>query len=573
MMTLFGLALSLAFFYSVAVVLGLRGQPLFMELAALTDVVLLGQILEAKALHASSTALEALVRLLPDVVHRLPGAQHVEDVPLSLITPGDRVLVRPGERIPTDGVVVSGQSAVDEAMLTGESMPVEKQPGDQVIAGTVNTDGSLVIEVQRTGAESYLAQVINLVAEAQASRSRSQELADRAAFALTVIALATGLASLTAWLLAGAPVQFALERALTVMVITCPCALGIAIPLVVYFSASLAASHGLLLRRRQAFEQARNLRAVLFDKTGTLTTGELSVVDWLPLSEPLTRARALALAAAVENLSAHPVAQALVRQAAAEGIEVPPVTDFRALPGRGAQGRVAGQLVQVVSPAHARQLGLTLPEEQLAALARPARTLALLLIDHQPAAAFALADRIRPEAYQAVRQLHQMGLQVLMLTGDNEQVAAWVARELKLDGYRAHLQPEQKASYVAALQAQGISVAMVGDGVNDAPALVQADVGIAIGTGTEVAVQAADIVLVRNDPRAVADLLRLARATYRKTVENLAWATGYNVVAIPIAAGALAWAGITLTPALGATFMALSDLLVVLNARLLRMPS
>ncbi len=572
MMTLVGLAITVAYGYSTAVALGLSGMSLFQELALLVNVMLLGQWIEGRALVGASRDLNALVRLMPDEAHLIGSNGSLTDVPAADLLPGAWVLVRPGEKVPVDGVVRAGESEVDEALLTGESAPVHKVPGDPVLGGTVNGDGSLTVEALHTGDETYLAQILSLVEHAQQSKSRSQELADRAASWLTLIALTVGLGSLVVWLLLGRSLEFALARAITVMVITCPCALGLAIPMVVAFSTSLGASRGLLIRRRQAFELARRISVVIFDKTGTLTEGRLGLVDQVLLSESESPRAVLALAAAVEQHSSHPVAHGLVEAAHAQGITIPEATDFRALQGRGVEARVNGSLVQVVSPSYAAELGLRLPEEGLVGLEGPGRTIVVLVVDGNPLAAFALADAIRPESREAVDRLHALGVEVWMLTGDTEGAASWVAGQLGLDNYFAEVLPDEKAACVAEIQAKGLRVAMVGDGVNDAPALAQADVGVAIGAGTDVAIESADIVLVRNDPRAVVDLLGLARATYRKMVENLAWAAGYNVVAVPLAAGAFVWAGLTLTPALGAIFMALSDVIVIINARLLRMP-
>jgi len=572
MMTLVGLAISVAYVYSAAVTFGLTGMSLFQELALLVDIMLLGQWLEGRALAASSRDLDSLVRLLPAEAHLLEEAGVSHTVPVSQVQPGDHVLVKPGEKVPVDGVVITGRSEVNESMLTGESAPVLKTRGQPVIGGTVNGDGSLTVQAVHTGGQTYVSEVISLVHQAQQSKSRTQDLADRAASWLTLIALTVGVVSFVAWLAVGRPLEFALARAITVMVITCPCALGLAIPIVVAFSTSLAASRGLLIRRRQAFEGARNLRVLVLDKTGTLTEGRFSLVDWVSFDPAVLPERALALAAAVEAHSAHPVAQGIVREARAKGLDLPEMRNFQSLPGRGVQAELAGNIISVLSPHWAREIGVELPDEMLEAVTAPGRTVVVLVAAGRAIAAFALADVLRPESREAVRRLQALGLEVWMLTGDTEGAAAWVAEELGLDNYFAGVLPDEKAARIAELQARGLRVAMVGDGVNDAPALAQADVGIAIGAGTEVAIESADIVLVRNDPRALVDLLALARATYRKMAQNIAWATGYNIVAVPLAAGAFVWAGITLTPALGALFMALSDIMVVINAGLLRLP-
>ncbi len=572
MMTLIALAVSVAYLYSSAVVFGLPGKTFFWELATLIDVMLLGHWIEMRSVLGASRALEALVALMPTTAHRLGEGGRVEEVPVSALRPGDRVLVRPGEKVPTDGVIVEGRSSLNEAMLTGESRPVTRGEGEEVIGGAINGEGSLVVEVRRTGEETYLSQVIRLVREAQASRSRTQDLANRAAQWLTWIAIGAGLLTLGAWLAAGSGFAFALERMVTVMVITCPHALGLAVPLVVAVSTSLGAAHGLLIRDRAAFERARELQAVIFDKTGTLTEGRFGVSDLVLLDPALDEARALAWAAALERRSEHPIARGVVEAAQRRGLELPEAEGFRALPGEGVEARVAGRLVQVVSPGHLRRRGLR-PEGpqagRVAELAAQGKTVVYLLVDGRPAAALALADVVRPESREAVARLRAMGIRAMMLTGDARVVAEAVARELGIDEVLAEVLPHEKAATVRRVRERGLRVAMVGDGVNDAPALVEADVGIAIGAGTDVAVESADIVLVRSDPRDVAAVVELSRATYAKMVQNLLWATGYNAVAIPLAAGVAALWGIMLSPAAGAALMSLSTVIVALNARLL----
>ncbi len=566
MMTLIALAITVAYAYSSAVVFGFPGKIFFWELATLIDVMLLGHWIEMKSVLGASRALEKLAQLIPKEAHRLRSDGTVEDVPVHALVPGDRVLVKPGERIPVDGVVVEGRSSVNESMLTGESRPVEKGEGDTVIGGAINGEGALVVEVQRTGKDTYLAQVIELVKQAQASRSRTQDLANRVAFWLTLIAIGVGLLTLGVWLALGKDFAFAMERMVTVMVITCPHALGLAVPLVVAVSTTLAAQNGLLIRDRSAFERARILKAVIFDKTGTLTEGRFGVTDVFPLVPDFSPERILRIAAALEASSEHPIARGIVESF--EGTP-PPVRDFRAIPGKGVEGTVEGVRYRVVSPGYLREQGITVQHEDVRRTMDEGKTVVFLLRDNTPIGAIALADRIRPESREAVRGLKAMGLEVMMLTGDARAVAAWVSRELGLDQFFAEVLPHEKAQKVQEVQAQGKTVAMVGDGVNDAPALVQADVGIAIGAGTDVAVESADIVLVRDDPRDVVALLELSRATYRKMQENLLWATGYNVVAIPLAAGVLAFKGILLSPAVGALLMSLSTVVVAINAQLL----
>ncbi len=570
MMTLIGVGITVAYGYSAAVVLGLSGKVFFWELATLIDVMLLGHWIEMRSVMGASSALDALVQLMPATAHRLVDGGEVEEVDVASLEKGDRVLVKPGERIPADGVLVDGRTSVNESMVTGESRPVEKSEGDRVIGGSVNGEGSIVVEVQKTGRDSYLAQVIELVRQAQESRSRTQDLANRAAFWLTVLALAAGLTTLLVWLALGQTIAFALERSVTVMVITCPHALGLAVPLVVAVSTSLAAGHGLLIRDRSAFERARGVDAVLLDKTGTLTEGRFAVSDIIPLAD-LEEDTVVSLAAAIERHSEHPIARGIVEAAEERGLAVPSdVEGFRAIPGRGAVGRVGDRLVEVISPGHWSERGEPVTDARVLEVAGQGKTVVYVVVDDQLVGAVALGDVIRPESREAIQRLHAMNVRAVMLTGDAEPVAAWVARELELDDYFAEVLPHEKASKVEAVQRQGSVTAMVGDGVNDAPALVQADVGIAIGAGTDVAIESADVVLVRSDPRDVVAIIELARATYRKMVQNLWWATGYNVVAVPLAAGVAYPLGVVMPPAVGAAIMAVSTVIVAVNARLLR---
>jgi Cu2+-exporting ATPase len=568
MMTLIGVAITTAWLYSTAVVFGLPGMDFYWELATLIDIMLLGHWIEMRAVMGASNALEALVRLLPAEAHRLRDDGQMEEVPRGALRPGDRVLVRPGERVPTDGVIVSGRSSLDESMLTGESRPVERGEGEAVIGGSLNGEGALTLEIRKTGGETYLAQVMDMVRHAQASRSRSQDLANRAALWLTVIALAGGTLTLLAWVGLGRDLAFAIERAVTVMVITCPHALGLAVPLVVAMSTSLAAGQGLLIRDRAAFERARNLGAVVFDKTGTLTEGRFGVSEVVPLGD-LDEASCLRLAAALESPSEHPIARGITRAAKDRGMEWPQATGFRNLTGQGAEAVVEGHKVAVVGAGYVREAGIEARHPRLAELAGQGRTVVFLLVDGRLLAAIALADVVRPESREAVAALKRMGMRCMMLTGDSRTVAEEVADELGLDEFFAEVLPGQKAAKIREVQARGLRVAMVGDGVNDAPALAQADLGIAVGAGADVAIESADIVLVRNDPRDVVAILGLARATYAKMAQNLLWATGYNVVAMPLAAGVAAAWGLLLSPAVGAVLMSLSTVIVAINARLL----
>ena len=570
MMTLVGLAITVAYVYSSVVVFGLSGSVFFWETATLIDIMLLGHWIEMRSVLGASRALEQLVRLLPAAAHRLRPDGSIEETPLEALHPGDRVLVKPGEKIPTDGRVATGRTSVNQALLTGESQPVERGVGDEVIGGAVNGEAAITIEVRRTGADTYLSQVIELVRQAQATRSHTQDLADRAALWLTIIAVVGGALTLVAWLAAGRGLGFALERMVTVMVITCPHALGLAVPLVIAVSTGLAARSGLLIRDRAAFERARALDAIVFDKTGTLTEGRFGVTDIVPLAGR-SEQDVLRLAAAVESRSEHPIGAGIVRAATTRAVSYPAALDVKAIPGAGARGTVAGAAVAVVSGGYVRDRGLGTGDlgGRVQGLESQGKTVVYVLADEQPIGAIALADIVRAESRAAIDRLKAMGITPLMLTGDSVAVARRVAMELGVNDYFGEVLPDQKAAKIAEVRRRGLTVGMVGDGVNDAPALVAADVGIAIGAGTEVAIESADVVLVRSDPRDVPAIVQLARATYRKMVQNLWWATGYNAVAIPLAAGVLARAGILLSPGLGAVFMFTSTLIVALNAQLL----
>ncbi|HEX9093528.1 MAG TPA: copper-translocating P-type ATPase [Coriobacteriia bacterium] len=565
MMTLVAVAITTAYAYSAATVLGLQGMPFFWELATLVDIMLLGHWVEMRSVGEASKALESLARLMPSAAHRRLPDGTTEDVALDLLQSGDAVLVRPGEKVPADGAVTEGRSSVDESMLTGESVPVGKNVGDAVIGGSVNGEGALVVTVERTGAESFLAQVIELVRQAQESKSKTQDLADRAALWLTVIALGGGATTFAAWTLAGKPLDFAMERAVTVMVIACPHALGLAIPLVVAVSTALGAGKGLLVRNRMAFEQSRLIDTVVFDKTGTLTLGRFGV-ERVEVFGEADRDEVIALAGSVEALSEHPIARAIADAASAKRA----VADFRAIPGKGAEGVVDGRAVSVASPGHVRKSGLAFPEDTVTSMTEGGRTVVIVVSDGAAIGAIALADVVRPESVEAIRMLKEMGVEPIMLTGDSQVAASRVAAELGIERFFAEVLPADKSATIERVRAEGKVVAMVGDGVNDAPALASADVGIAIGAGTDVAVATADIILVRSDPRDVVTAIRLAKATYGKMVQNLAWATGYNAIAIPLAAGVLAGFGILLSPAIGGVLMSASTVIVAINARTLR---
>jgi Cu2+-exporting ATPase len=568
MMTLIGLAITTAYVYSSAVVFGLAGEVFFWELATLIDIMLLGHWLEMKSVMGASRALEELARLMPSEAHLLQPDGTAMDVPLAELKAGDRVLVKPGEKMPADGEVIEGETSVNEAMLTGESQPVAKKKSAKVIGGSINGEGSVTVEIQKTGRDSYLSQVIALVRQAQESKSRTQDLSNRAALWLTLIAIGAGSLTLFVWFaLAGKGFSFALERMVTVMVITCPHALGLAVPLVVAISTAISARNGLLIRNRTAFERARKIQAIIFDKTGTLTEGRFGVTDILVFDGGMDKSELVKYAASVETHSEHPIAQGISE--AASGA-VYPVEEFKAITGKGAEGRVNGRDVKVVSPGYLREKKIDMKDAEIDPLSIQGKTVVFVLLDGKLTGALALADIIRPESRQAVSRLKEMGIQCMMLTGDNRFVAKWVAEKLGLDDYFAEVLPQQKAEKVKEVQSRGLVVAMVGDGVNDAPALAQADVGIAIGAGTDVAVETADIVLVKSNPLDAVAILGLARATYRKMVQNLAWATGYNAFAIPLAAGVLYKQGIVLSPALGAVLMSLSTVIVAINAQLLK---
>jgi Cu2+-exporting ATPase len=571
MMTLISLAISVAFVFSLAVTLGFPGSDLWWELATLVTIMLLGHWIEMRSIAQAQGALRELAKLLPDTADRIVG-EHTETVTIANLRLGDLVLVRPGAAVPADGVVREGTSEVDESMITGESRPIGKKANDKVIAGTVNGSGSLRVEVTGTGEKTALAGIMRLVAQAQSSRSRAQALADRAAFLLTIVAIVAAVVTLVGWIAAGQTASFVIERVVTVLVIACPHALGLAIPLVVAISTTLGARNGLLVRDRRGLEEARNLTAVFFDKTGTLTRGAFRVVD-ITTVDGLGQDEALALAAAVERDSEHTIARGIVKSAEERHLTVPSSTLFQAVPGRGVLATVNGKKLRLGGPALLREANVAVTPTLQAAIERAearGQAAITMLEGNSALAVFAVADAIRTESREAVQRLHTQGVQVIMMTGDAHAVAQSVAQDLGIDTVFAEVLPDQKASKVAQVRREGKHVAMVGDGVNDAPALVSADVGIAIGAGTDVAVEAGDVVLVRNDPRDVPRIIELSKATYRKMIQNLWWAAGYNIVAIPIAAGALAPWGFVLPAAAGAVLMSLSTTIVAINAQLLR---
>ena len=571
MMTLISLAISVAFLFSLAVTFGYPGMDLWWELATLVTIMVLGHWIEMRSISQASGALRELTKLLPATAVRIRG-ESLEDVSLDALRPGDLVLIRPGTSVAADGVVRDGTSPINESMITGESAPVTKRVGDSVIAGTINGSGSLRIEVTRTGEQTALAGIMRLVEQAQNSRSRAQALADRAAFALTIIAVVSAVLTLIGWLLAGATLSYTIERVVTVLVIACPHALGLAIPLVVAISTTIGAKSGLLVRDRRGLEEARNLDAVFMDKTGTLTLGEFRVVDITPTGG-LTPDEILGMAAAVERESEHPIAQGIVSTAAERKLTLPQISNFSSTAGQGVEADVGGRRIALGGPAMLGKTGVQLPQELGAAVERASsrgQASITMLRDGAAVAVLVVADAIRPESREAVDQLHAQGIRVIMMTGDAKAVAMAVASDLGIDQVFAEVLPEQKASKIEEVQRLGQRVAMVGDGVNDAPALLTADVGVAIGAGTDVAVEAGDVVLVRSDPRDIPRIVNLSKATYRKMIQNLWWAAGYNVIAIPLAAGVLAGRGIVLSPAVGAILMSGSTVVVAINAQLLR---
>jgi len=572
MMTLISMAISVAFVYSLASVVFPTTTAFFWELVTLIDIMLLGHWIEMRSVRRASSALDELAQLLPDTAERLTDDGETEEVPVSDLQEGDLVLVRPGASVPADGVVEEGDSDVNEAMITGESQPVSKEPGDEVIGGTINGDGSLRVQISATGDETTLAGIMRLVEEAQQSKSKTQLFADRAAGWLFYVAVGAAVVTAVIWTAAVSFNAEVIERVVTVLVIACPHALGLAIPLVVAINTSLAARNGMLIRDRIAMEQARDLDTIIFDKTGTLTKGEQGVVD-VATVDGISEDEALRMAAAVESDSEHMIAQAIRDRAAARNIEPPTAREFEAIKGRGVRATVDGETIYVGGPNLLSSLESDLPStlrtfaEQAG---KNAQTVVYLVREDDLIGAFALADVIRDESYQVVAALHELGIEVAMLTGDSEEVATAVAADLGIDTVFAEVLPEDKDTKVTEIQEQGKLVAMVGDGVNDAPALTRADIGIAIGSGTDVAVQSADIILVQNNPMDVVRLVKLSKASYRKMRENLVWAAGYNVFAIPLAAGILAPVGILLSPAVGALLMSASTVIVAINAQFLR---
>lgn len=565
MMTLVAVAITVAYVYSVAIVLGLTGMDFFWELATLILIMLLGHWIEMKSIMSASRELELLVQLMPSEAHLIHG-EHITEVKTEDLKAGDIILIKPGEKIAADGIITEGNSYLNESMLTGESKPVEKSKGEKVIAGSINGNGSLKVEVLHGSKDSYLAQVIKLVQDAQQSQSKTQLLADKAAGWLTIIALVSGALTFIVWLSIGKDLAFAMERMVTVIVICCPHALGLAVPLVVARSTAISAQSGLLIKDRTAFENSRKITALVFDKTGTLTLGKFSVVRFDSLSESYNRDEVLAIAAALEQNSEHPIATGIVEKAKELKLSLPAISEFNAITGKGIQAMWSGTQVKVVSPGYLKEknLYIQLPSSSVA------ETVVYVLIESKVAGVIALADEIRKESPDAINTLRANGIKTLLLTGDNKEVARTVSESLGMDGFMAEVLPHQKLEKIKELQAKGEFVAMTGDGVNDAPALAQANIGIAVGSGSDIAAETAGIVLVNSNPKDVVNLILFGKATYRKMIQNLVWATGYNVIALPLAAGVLYNFGVMLSPAMGAVLMSVSTVVVAINARMLK---
>ena len=566
MMTLISMAISVAYFYSTATVFGLKGEDFFWELSTLIVIMLLGHWLEMKSVLGASKALQLLVSMLPSEAHKVVGDK-IEDVSLENLVKDDIILIKPGEKVPADGIITEGTSYLNESMLTGESKPVKKELDDKVIGGSINGNSTLKVKVQHTGKDSYLNKVIKMVDEAQRTKSKMQNLSDRAAKWLTYIALVIGFGTLAVWLALGFPFVYALERMVTVMVIACPHALGLAIPLVVAISTAVSAQNGLLIRNRTAFEESRKISALLFDKTGTLTKGDFGVTRIESVDKKYSSAEVLRLASALEQSSEHPIAVGIIKKVKADKVAIPKPEKFNAITGKGVEADVEGKQIKVVSPGYLRDEKIAIPKD---AYSDAAETVVFVLIDGKLAGYIALSDEIRPESASAIQTFKKNNIKVYMATGDNEKTAKAVSEKLGLDGYYAEVLPHQKVEIVKELQAKGEFVAMTGDGVNDAPALAQANVGVAVGSGSDIAAETADIILVNSNPKDIANLILFGKATYNKMIQNLIWATGYNVVAIPLAAGVLYSTGFVLGPAVAAVFMSLSTIIVAINAQLLK---
>lgn len=568
MMMLIALAISVAYFYSTLTVFVLSGSDFFWELATLISIMLLGHWIEMKSVLGASKALEELVKLMPDIAHMIHDNDEIMDHPLSHFKVGDKILVKPGEKIPLDGVIYEGSSSVNESMLTGESIPVEKNSGDEVIGGSINSEGALKIKVLRVGEDTFLSQVVKLVKEAQESKSKTQRLADVAAKWLFYIAVIAGTLTFFIWLSLGKDLSFAIERAVTVIVISCPHALGLATPLVTAVSTSIGAKKGLLIRDRAAFEDARNLNTIVFDKTGTLTEGEFGITDVYPYN--IDRNDLLSISISLESNSEHPIAKGFLKEGKKLGINLISVKDFKAIPGVGLSAEIDNQTIKIVSPGYMIKNNVDFEKQVYEKLAEEGKTIVFVIANEKLIGMIALMDQVRDSAIDAIRVLKDMNIETIMLTGDNYKVANFIGKKLSISKVIAEVLPHQKSHEIEKLQKENKKIAMTGDGINDAPSLAKADIGIAIGAGTDVALETADIILVKSNPLDVVNIIKLSKATYRKMIQNLIWATGYNVLALPLAAGILFNQGILISPALGAVFMSLSTVIVAINAKLLK---
>ncbi len=568
MMTLIAMAISVAYFYSMAVVFGFNGEVIFWEMATLVLIMLLGHWIEMRAINNASKALESLASLMPDTANRITENGETEEVQIDDIKAGDLLLVKPGEKMPLDGKIVKGKSQVDESMLTGESVPVGKSVDDEVIGGSINREGSLTIEVEKLMNESYLTQVIDMVRESQRTKSKTQDVTNKAAKWLFYIALAAGIITFIVWISIGATIDTAIIRLVTVLVIACPHALGLAAPLVISVSTSLAAKHGLLIRKRPQFEKARKINAVIFDKTGTLTEGKFGVTD-IQTFNNIDENILLSYAATIENDSEHPIARGILNEAKLKELELLEMSNFNSITGVGIEGTIDDKQVKVVSPGYVRKQKIDFDDKNFNKWSEQGKTVVFILVNEELAGAIALADKIKESSKQTIEQLHKRNIKAIMLTGDNQKVANYVAEQIGIDEVYAEVMPNEKADKVTEIQERGLVVAMTGDGINDAPALTKADVGIAVGAGTDIAMDSADIVLVDSNPKDILAIFSLSKRTYNKLVQNLIWATGYNVIALPLAAGVLAPWGIILSPAVGAILMSLSTIIVAINAQLL----
>ncbi len=562
MMTLVGFAVSVAYVYSIAILFGLKGMDFFWDQATLILIMLLGHWIEMRSVAGASRELELLVQLMPAQAHLVHGI-HIMDVKTATLQENDVILVKPGEKIAADGVIIDGETYLDESMLTGESRPVKKITGDKVITGSINGNGSIKIRVTHSAKDSYLTQVVKLVKDAQKSRSNTQLLADRAAQWLTILAIVAGVATFLYWYLERSDLAFAMERMVTVVVICCPHALGLAVPLVVAKSTALSAQNGLLIKKRTAFENARKITTMVFDKTGTLTVGKFEVTRIITLQQNVDEKQLVRLAAALEQNSEHPIAGGILQKAKEFSIDIPVAGNFNAITGKGVEATVEGKQVKVVSPGYLKEKSIWLPENFNA---DASETVVFVIVNDSLAGFIGLSDKIRPESLEAIRTLKKNNIRSILLTGDNREVAESVSRKLEMDNFIAEVLPHQKLEKIKELQNKGEFVAMTGDGVNDAPALAQADVGIAVGSGSDIAAETAGIVLVNSNPKDIVNLVLFGKATYRKMIQNLVWATGYNLVALPLAAGVLYKAGVLLSPAMGAALMTLSTIVVVINA-------